>query len=111
MCTKAKIQSKRIPGRDSQGGGLGENAMSHPDKDTIRFVLFLCDSAFYVGAVAIVASLSESMASTTLPPLIMVVGNATLQPVQLRILESLGAEVKQIAIPKGLEHAARGWRR
>jgi Glycosyl transferase family 8 len=109
LCKKAaRTHSKRMSGRDSQGGGVAENSIFLAEKDTIRFVLFLCDSKFYVGAVAILTSLSESMGSTTLPPLIMVVGNVTLQPVQLKILESLGAEVKLITIPKGLDHAARG---
>jgi hypothetical protein len=40
----------------------------------IRFVLFLCDATYFPGAVALLGSLSESMSSTKLPPLAMIVG-------------------------------------
>lgn len=70
-----------------------------------RFVMFLCDSSYFKGAVALVASLSESSMSTSLPPLVMVVGNGTIRPFEQAILEALGAQVKMVDQPQELTDA------
>jgi hypothetical protein len=75
--------------------------------EDIRFVLFLSDAKFFNGAFTLLESLWESRNSTAFPPLVMVVGNSTIQPVQQAILESLGAEVKILSIPPELDDAIK----
>ncbi len=70
-----------------------------------RFVLFLCDPSYFNGSVALVASLAESSAFTSIPPLVMVVGNDTIQPLEKEILEALGAQVKIVDLPQSLQDA------
>jgi hypothetical protein len=82
-----------------------EARAAHDAHEDIRFVLFLSDAKFFKGAFALVESLRESRNSTAFPPLVMVVGNCTIEPVQQSMLESLGAQVKILSIPSELEDA------
>ncbi|KAI2490428.1 hypothetical protein MHU86_24144 [Fragilaria crotonensis] len=75
--------------------------------ETIRFVLFLCDLSFFNGAVALLASLAESKSATSLPPLVMVMEDVPIQPVEQEILEALGAQVKVVDQPQELADAIK----
>lgn len=71
-------------------------------REMTRFVLFLCDPSYFNGSVALLASLAESSALTSHPPLVIVVGNNTIQPLEKEILEALGAQVKMVDLPQNL---------
>lgn len=74
-------------------------------REMTRFVLFLCDPSYFNGAVALVESLVDSLTPTSLPPLVMVVGDATIQPFEQQILEALGAQVTMVEQPQELTDA------
>ena len=74
-------------------------------REMTRFVLFLCDSSYFSGSVALISSLAESITSTSLPPLVMVMGNSTIRPFEQEILEALGAQVKMVDQPQELADA------
>ena len=78
---------------------------SNSIRETTRFVLFLCDAKYYKGSLALVASLAESSMSTSLPPLVMVVGNYAIQPFEQEALEFLGAQVKLVEPPQTMVNA------
>jgi lipopolysaccharide biosynthesis glycosyltransferase len=74
---------------------------------SIRIVLFLCDSNFWLGAVAILQSLKETSISAPFPPLILIVGRKSIGKRQIAVLRHLGAEVKILRIPRALYQAAK----